>query len=87
MFGAAGCVVFGPDEARLSGYGDALQLMLSYVLLREDGGVFKASLMPLCLFANAVQQPSRIAAKGQHPRLAFLASHSLKGRSSCAKHP
>ncbi|KAG2445957.1 hypothetical protein HXX76_000560 [Chlamydomonas incerta] len=44
MFGAAGCIVFGPDEVRLSGYGDAFQLMLSYVMLREDGGVFKALL-------------------------------------------
>ncbi|KAG2452521.1 hypothetical protein HYH02_002759 [Chlamydomonas schloesseri] len=44
MFGAAGCIVFGPDEDRLSDYGDALHLILSYVLLREDGGVFKALL-------------------------------------------
>ncbi|GFR50777.1 hypothetical protein Agub_g13042 [Astrephomene gubernaculifera] len=41
MFGAAACVVFGTGVAQLSSGGDALYLMLKYVLLKDDGRVFK----------------------------------------------
>ncbi|KXZ51178.1 hypothetical protein GPECTOR_13g665 [Gonium pectorale] len=44
LFAAAACLVFGPRVAQLSSFGGSVYLMLKYVLLYDDEGVFPSLL-------------------------------------------
>ncbi len=52
LFGAAACIGFGAMVERLSDYGSGLYVMLRYVLLGDDGGVFNVRAYTCRLLRN-----------------------------------